>query len=164
MQSVLTLQTSAQYLALITSEPANAFSPARQCHLPDDQAPVNVRRAYAACARQRANETQQIQAGSGIRGTKMMDGFHWTDMLALLALGLLIFGPKRLPELGRSVGSALREFRRALSDMGGGAPSQVNTITDSVRTAPGETETSAPAEPIETGKQGETQQQETGPP
>lgn len=68
----------------------------------------------------------------------MMDGFHWTDMLALLALGLLIFGPKRLPELGRSVGSALREFRRALSDMGGGAPSQVNTITDSVPTAPEE--------------------------
>lgn len=93
-----------------------------------------------------------------------MDGFHWTDMLALLALGLLIFGPKRLPELGRSVGSALREFHRALSDMGGGAPSQVNTIIDSVPTAPEETETSAPAEPSETGKQGETQQQETGPP
>jgi TatA/E family protein of Tat protein translocase len=97
-------------------------------------------------------------------GKKMMDGFHWTDMLALLALGLLIFGPKRLPELGRSVGSALREFRRALSDMGSGAPSQVNTITDSVPTAPEETQTSAPAEPSETGKQGESQQQETGPP
>lgn len=93
-----------------------------------------------------------------------MDGFHWTDMVALLALGLLIFGPKRLPELGRSVGSALRELRRALSDMGGGSSSQPNMVTDSAPTAPDETQTSAHAESSETSKQGERQQQETGPP
>ncbi len=56
-----------------------------------------------------------------------MDGFHWTDMLALLALGLRIFGPKRPPELGRSVGSALRELRRAQSEGSSSHPKQAPT-------------------------------------
>lgn len=40
-----------------------------------------------------------------------MDGFRWTDSLVLVVLGLVIFGPKRLPEFGSSIGAALRELR-----------------------------------------------------
>ena len=42
------------------------------------------------------------------------DGF---EIVVLLALGLIIFGPRRLPEIGRTVGKALFEFRRAASDL-----------------------------------------------
>ena len=35
------------------------------------------------------------------------------ELLLILVIALLVFGPKRLPELGRAVGRALREFRRA---------------------------------------------------
>ena len=38
------------------------------------------------------------------------------EMLFILVLILLIFGPKRLPEVGRMVGKGLGEFRRALDD------------------------------------------------
>jgi TatA/E family protein of Tat protein translocase len=33
----------------------------------------------------------------------------------VVIVGLLVFGPKKLPELGRSVGSGLRDFRKGLS-------------------------------------------------
>ena len=36
-------------------------------------------------------------------------------MLVVLIIALIIFGPKRLPELGRSVGKGIREFRSSIS-------------------------------------------------
>jgi sec-independent protein translocase protein TatA len=34
------------------------------------------------------------------------------EILVILIVALLVFGPKRLPEVGRQVGSALRELRK----------------------------------------------------
>ncbi|HYU58969.1 MAG TPA: twin-arginine translocase TatA/TatE family subunit [Actinomycetota bacterium] len=39
------------------------------------------------------------------------------EILVILVLALLIFGPKRLPEIGRSIGKSMREFRRASSEL-----------------------------------------------
>jgi sec-independent protein translocase protein TatA len=36
------------------------------------------------------------------------------EILLLLALALVLFGAKRLPEVGRAVGSAVKEFKRGL--------------------------------------------------
>lgn len=40
----------------------------------------------------------------------------WEILLILLAI-LVIFGPKRLPEMGRSLGKAIREFKSAGKDI-----------------------------------------------
>ena len=40
-----------------------------------------------------------------------------TELLVILVIGLLVLGPKRLPELARSLGRGLAEFRRASTDM-----------------------------------------------
>ena len=37
-------------------------------------------------------------------------------LLLILGIALLVFGPKRLPELGRSLGSSIRGFKDALDD------------------------------------------------
>jgi sec-independent protein translocase protein TatA len=42
---------------------------------------------------------------------------HLPQMLFLAALGLLVFGPKRVIEMGSSLGKALREFQQATRDM-----------------------------------------------
>jgi sec-independent protein translocase protein TatA len=39
------------------------------------------------------------------------------EILVILLLALMIFGPKRLPEMGRTVGRSLREFRKAAADL-----------------------------------------------
>jgi sec-independent protein translocase protein TatA len=36
------------------------------------------------------------------------------ELILLLAIALLIFGPSRLPELARSLGKGIREFREAI--------------------------------------------------
>ncbi len=39
------------------------------------------------------------------------------EMLLILAAALLIFGPRKLPEIGRTLGRGMAEFRRATSDL-----------------------------------------------
>ena len=39
------------------------------------------------------------------------------EMVVIFLLALVLFGPKKLPELGRTIGKALTEFRRASSDL-----------------------------------------------
>lgn len=39
------------------------------------------------------------------------------ELLIILSIALLIFGPKKLPEVGRSIGRALREFRRTSDEI-----------------------------------------------
>lgn len=40
-----------------------------------------------------------------------------TELAVILVIALLVFGPKRLPELARQMGRAMGEFRRASSDL-----------------------------------------------
>ena len=42
-------------------------------------------------------------------------GISWVEILILLLVALLVFGPKRLPEMGRSLGRGLREFKDSVS-------------------------------------------------
>jgi sec-independent protein translocase protein TatA len=39
------------------------------------------------------------------------------ELIVILAIALLIFGPKKLPEVGRSIGKALREFRKTSDEI-----------------------------------------------
>ena len=41
------------------------------------------------------------------------------EILILLVVALLVFGPKRLPEMGRSLGRGMREFKDSISGRGG---------------------------------------------
>ena len=42
-----------------------------------------------------------------------------TELIIILVLALIVFGPQRLPEIGRSIGRSLREFRRASDEIRG---------------------------------------------
>jgi sec-independent protein translocase protein TatA len=45
-----------------------------------------------------------------------MFGYNFTTLLIILVIALLLFGPRRLPELGDSIGKAIRSFKKAHED------------------------------------------------
>jgi sec-independent protein translocase protein TatA len=45
-----------------------------------------------------------------------MFGYNITTLVIILAIALLLFGPRRLPELGDSIGKAIRSFKKANED------------------------------------------------
>jgi Tat protein translocase TatB subunit len=40
-----------------------------------------------------------------------------SELLLILVIALLVFGPRRLPEIGKSLGSAIASFRKASLDL-----------------------------------------------
>jgi sec-independent protein translocase protein TatA len=45
-----------------------------------------------------------------------MGNLGFTEIMIILVVVLLVFGAKRLPEIGSSMGKGIREFKRSLSD------------------------------------------------
>ena len=46
-----------------------------------------------------------------------MGPLGWQETVFIFFLALLLFGPKKLPELGRTIGKAMTEFRRASNEL-----------------------------------------------
>jgi sec-independent protein translocase protein TatA len=51
-----------------------------------------------------------------------MPGIGFPEMIIILVIALIVLGPKRLPEAGKSLGRGMREFKDSLS--GGGHEEQ----------------------------------------
>ena len=49
----------------------------------------------------------------------MFGNIGFPELIAILTIALLIFGPKKLPEVGRSIGKAIREFRKTSDEIKG---------------------------------------------
>lgn len=47
----------------------------------------------------------------------MLSNIGIPGLVLILVLALIIFGPNKLPELGRAVGSTLKEFKSATKDL-----------------------------------------------
>ncbi len=57
-----------------------------------------------------------------------MFGLRPLEMLIIVGIVLLFFGPKRLPGLGTSLGSAIRGFKRSISGQEEGAADEKPTL------------------------------------
>jgi TatA/E family protein of Tat protein translocase len=65
------------------------------------------------------------------------------ELLIILTLALIIFGPRKLPELGRSLGKSLGEFKRASNELR-------NTLDEEIRIEEERsTRPARPAQPVE---------------
>jgi len=74
-----------------------------------------------------------------------MGPLGFTEILFILLLALLLFGPKRLPELGRAVGRGLAEFRRASNDLRATIEDEVHTLEREATRPPAPADPAAPA-------------------
>ena len=66
---------------------------------------------------------------------------HWPYIIILLVVVLIIWGPGKLPDLGAGLGKAIREFKKASSD-----------IRENVVNATSTAEAEKPAEPVAASK------------
>ncbi|WP_017718938.1 TatA/E family twin arginine-targeting protein translocase [Kamptonema formosum] len=62
-------------------------------------------------------------------------GIGLPEMAVILGVALLIFGPKKLPEIGRSLGKAIRGFQEASRDFENELKREVEQL-EAVKTAP----------------------------
>jgi sec-independent protein translocase protein TatA len=44
-------------------------------------------------------------------------GQHWEILIPVVLLALLFFGPKRLPEIGSSIGKTIKEFQKSMREV-----------------------------------------------
>lgn len=47
----------------------------------------------------------------------MLENLGFGELLLILVVALVVFGPSKLPELGKSLGNAIREFRKATQSL-----------------------------------------------
>jgi sec-independent protein translocase protein TatA len=67
------------------------------------------------------------------------------EIIILLAIALLLFGAKRLPEIGRSLGSGMREFKDSVTGKSDDPPAQLPPPTPVAAPAPPEAVVTPPA-------------------
>ena len=46
----------------------------------------------------------------------MFGSIGMPELLVIFVIALLVFGPRRLPDVGRSIGEAIRGFKKALNE------------------------------------------------
>jgi sec-independent protein translocase protein TatA len=62
---------------------------------------------------------------------------HMPELIALLVVALLVFGPKRVPEIGSSLGRGIRDFKKGVAEVQAVDPTQAQlpAPTDGPKTA-----------------------------
>jgi len=71
------------------------------------------------------------------------------EILVILTLALLLFGPKKIPEIGRSIGKGLREFKKSTSGLMDNLNAELNDVDK-----PRPKSVQAPAKPADGQAQG----------
>ena len=68
----------------------------------------------------------------------MFGSIGMPEMLIILVIALIVFGPRKLPELGRSLGKSLAEFKKASNELR-------NTLEEEIRIEEQKDKEKAPA-------------------
>jgi TatA/E family protein of Tat protein translocase len=80
----------------------------------------------------------------------MFGSIGMPELVVIFVIALIIFGPRKLPELGKSLGRSINEFKRASNELKSTLEEEVRLDEQRTRTASTATTTAAhPAPPAE---------------
>jgi TatA/E family protein of Tat protein translocase len=95
-------------------------------------------------------------------GGGMFGSIGLPELLLIFVIALLLFGPRKLPDIGKSLGKAMGEFRRASNDLRRSLEEEV--AADELRAAKREIQDlSKPAPPSEAGTTSDSNPEATEP-
>lgn len=80
-----------------------------------------------------------------------MFGMGMSELLVILIIGLIVFGPGKLPDIGRAVGKSLNEFKKATSGILDNEPVKMDPVPKEAQEAK-ESKTEVAEEAKETEK------------
>ena len=63
----------------------------------------------------------------------MLSNIGVPGLILILILALVIFGPKKLPEIGRAFGQTLKEFKKSTRELTSDVVDEVEEVKDSVK-------------------------------
>jgi TatA/E family protein of Tat protein translocase len=67
-----------------------------------------------------------------------MFGLGWQELLIILIIALIIFGPRKLPEIGKSIGQAINGFRESTKKATTEAKKEIDSVKATVDEATGQ--------------------------
>ena len=79
----------------------------------------------------------------------VFQGIGVPELLIVLGIVLVIFGPKRLPLLGRQLGSGMREFKEGITRRSGGDEEDARRTQDAAQEALGRSDEPVSGEPVQ---------------
>jgi len=82
----------------------------------------------------------------------MFGSIGMPELIIIFVIALIIFGPRKLPELGKSLGKSLAEFKKASNELR-------NTLEEEIRIEEQKTEAARPAPPTTSSTPHHTEEQ-----
>ena len=58
----------------------------------------------------------------------MLANIGFLGLILILLVALIIFGPNKLPQIGKAAGDTLREFKKSTRDLTGDATNEINEV------------------------------------
>jgi sec-independent protein translocase protein TatA len=74
----------------------------------------------------------------------MLGSIGMSELLIIFVIALIVFGPRKLPELGRSLGKSLGEFKRASNDLRNTLEEEIHVEEQVTKTPPAPAVATAP--------------------
>jgi sec-independent protein translocase protein TatA len=68
----------------------------------------------------------------------MLGSIGMPELAIIFVIALIVFGPRRLPELGRSLGQSIAEFKRATRELAAGLDNEVRAEQYEARRSSGD--------------------------
>ena len=78
----------------------------------------------------------------------MFGSIGMPELIIILVIALIIFGPRKLPELGRSLGKSIGEFKRASNELRSTLEEEIRIEEQRERTSASAATTAATATPL----------------
>ncbi|RYG73565.1 twin-arginine translocase TatA/TatE family subunit [Lentibacillus lipolyticus] len=63
----------------------------------------------------------------------MVANIGFPGLILILVIALVIFGPKKLPEIGKAAGHTLKEFKNSAQDLTSDVSNEVNDVKKAVK-------------------------------